>query len=140
MSAFIEERVEFLLAGAYAVAAHGLQRATSAIDLWIKCSDENTRRVWRAINKFGAPLSNLNLEDLSKPGTVIELGVSPRRIDILTEITGVEFQEAQKERLLVNIEGIEIPVIGRSHLIQNKQALGRPQDLADVARLEAYRG
>lgn len=138
LSAFIEERVEFLLVGAYAVAAHGLPRATGDIDLWIECSDENARRVWRAVNKFGAPLSNLTLKDLSKPGTVIQLGVSPRRIDILTEITGVEFQEAQTEQLLVNIEGLEIPVIGRSHLIQNKQAVGRPQDLADVARLESY--
>ena len=79
------------------------------------------------------------MEDLLKPGTVIQLGVSPRRIDILTEITGVEFQEAQMEQVLVNIEGLEIPVIGRSHLIQNKKALGRPKDNADVARLEANR-
>jgi Nucleotidyl transferase of unknown function (DUF2204) len=137
LSAFCEEKVEFMLVGAYAVAAHGLPRATGDIDLWIKCSHENAQRVWRAVNKFGAPLSNLSVEDLSTPGTVIQLGVSPRRIDILTEITGVEFEEAQTQQLLVNIEGIEIPVIGRSHLIKNKKALGRPQDNADVARLEA---
>lgn len=138
LSAFCEEKVEFMLVGAYAVAAHGLPRATGDIDLWIACSHKNAQRVWRAVDKFGAPLSNLTVEDLSEPGTVIQLGVSPRRIDILTEITGVEFQEAQADRLIVKLEGMEIPVIGRSHLIQNKRALGRPQDQADVARLEAH--
>lgn len=126
-----------MLVGAYAVAAHGLPRATGDIDLWIKSSDENAERVWRALKKFGAPLSDLAKDDLTSPGTVIQLGVTPRRIDILTKITGVEFAEAEPDRLIVSIEGIEIPVIGRTHLIQNKKAVGRPQDEADVARLEA---
>ncbi len=138
LSAFCEEKVEFMLVGAYAVAAHGLPRATGDIDLWIKRSDDNAPRVWRALERFGAPLSNLRPEDLSKPGTVIQVGVSPRRIDILTEITAVEFNEAQTDQLIVQLEGLEIPVIGRSHLIQNKRAVGRPQDQADVARLEAH--
>lgn len=140
LSAFCEEKVEFMLVGAYAVAAHGLPRATGDIDLWIKRGAHNAQRVWRAVKRFGAPITNLTLEDFSKPGTVIQLGVSPRRIDILTEITGVEFQEAQAEQLIVNIEGLTIPVIGRTHLIKNKRALGRPQDQADVARLEANEG
>jgi len=76
-------------------------------------------------------------KNFSKPGTVIQVGVSPRRIDILTEITGVDFHDAQAEQLIVDIEGLTIPVIGRTHLIKNKRALGRPQDQADVARLEA---
>ena len=137
LSAFCEEKVEFMLVGAYAVAAHGLPRATGDIDLWIKCSDENAQRVWRALIRFGAPLSDLTREDLTKPGLVIQLGNVPRRIDILTEITGVDFMTAQNDQLIVSLEGIEIPVIGRSHLIQNKRAVGRPQDQADVARLEA---
>jgi hypothetical protein len=137
LSAFCEEKVEFMLVSAYAVAAHGLARATGDIDLWIKCSDENAHRVWQALIKFGAPLSNLTKEDLTKPGTVIQLGNVPRRIDILTDITGVDFTAAHADQLMVNLEGLEIPVIGRSHLIQNKRAVGRPQDEADVARLEA---
>ena len=137
LSAFCEEKVEFMLVGAYAVAAHGLPRATGDIDLWIRCSDENAPRVWRALNKFGAPLSSLAENDLAKPGMVIQIGVAPRRIDILTEITGVTFDEAQAGQLLISLEGLTIPVIGRSHLIQNKNAVGRPQDKADVARLEA---
>jgi len=126
-----------MLVGAYAVAAHGVPRATGDIDLWIRNSSENAERVWRALKKFGAPLSDLTKDDLISPDTVIQLGVTPRRIDILTQITGVGFAEAEPERLIVSIEGIEVPVIGRTHLIQNKRAVGRPQDEADVARLEA---
>lgn len=137
LSTFCEEKVEFMLVGAYAVAAHGLPRATGDIDLWINCSDKNAERVWKALEKFGAPLTEFTTKDLATPGTVIQLGVAPRRIDILTQITGVEFAEAETERLFLNVDGIEIPVISRAHLLKNKRAVGRPQDNADVARLEA---
>jgi hypothetical protein len=137
LSAFSEEKVNFMLVGAYAVAAHGLPRATGDIDLWIECSSENALRVWRALKKFGAPLAELSEADLQNRGTVVQLGVTPRRIDILTEITGVEFSEAEPHKLNLKIEGIQVPVIGRAELIKNKSALGRPQDQADVARLEA---
>src|SRR5262245_16344014 len=137
LSAFCEEKVDFMLVGAYAVAAHGLPRATGDIDLWIKCSETNADRVWVALQKFGAPLSNITKKDLLTPGTVVQLGVTPRRIDVLTEISGVSYAEAEAGRDLVTIEGLTIPVIGIAHLIQNKKAVGRPQDQADVARLEA---
>ena len=137
LSAFCEEQVEFMLVGAYAVAAHGLPRATGDIDLWVKCSEKNATRVMAALGKFGAPLSNLSMQDFLAAGTVVQLGVAPRRIDVLTGITGVTYAEAEAERQLVTIEGITIPVIGISHLIKNKRAVGRPQDQADVARLEA---
>ena len=125
-----------MLVGAYAVAAHGLPRATGDIDLWIKCSEDNANRVMAALKRFGAPLSKLSIEGLLTPDTVIQLGVSPRRIDVLT-ISGVDYSEAERERKLIEIENLSIPVIGISHLIKNKKTLGRPQDLADVARLEA---
>lgn len=137
LSAFCEENVEFMLVGAYAVAAHGLARATGDIDLWVRRSEDNAERVWRALINFGAPLSNLTKEDLTQPGTVIQLGNIPRRIDILTEITGVDFMTARSAQLVISLAGLQIPVIGKSHLIQNKRAVGRPQDQADVARLEA---
>jgi len=136
LSAFSEEKVEFMLVGAYAVAAHGLPRATGDIDLWIECSSRNADKVWKALQKFGAPLSELKKQDLITPGTVIQLGIAPRRIDILTQITGVEFAEAQPHRLTVNVDGLDVPVISREHLLKNKRAVGRPQDQADVARLE----
>lgn len=139
LSAFCEEKVEFMLVGAYAVAAHGLPRATGDIDLWIESSPENADRVWSALKKFGAPLSNLSKQDFITPGNVVQLGVSPGRIDILTQITSVDYQDADREKLLLEIEGLKVPVIGLSHLIRNKTAVGRPQDKADVARLEQLR-
>ena len=126
-----------MLVGAYAVAAHGLPRATGDIDLWINNSNDNAERVWQALIKFGAPLSDLTKEDLTKSGTVIQIGVTPRRIDILTQITAVDFAEASADRIVISLENLQIPVIGRIHLIQNKKAVGRPQDKADVARLES---
>jgi hypothetical protein len=136
LSGFCEEKVEFLLVGAYALAVHGLPRATGDIDLWIRCSGENARRVARALVIFGAPSSSIGEEELETPGTVLQIGVVPRRIDILTSIDGVDFDDAWRDRMEVDVEGIKVPVIGRRHLVQNKKAVGRPQDLADVARLE----
>jgi len=137
LSALCEEKAEFLIVGAYALAAHGHPRATGDIDVWVRRSDDNAKRVWRALVRFGAPLADLKLEDLKTPDLIFQIGVEPRRIDIVTSITGVEFDEAWPDRKEVEIEGLKIPVIGRSHLLKNKKALGRPQDLADVAWLEA---
>lgn len=139
LSAFCEEKVEFMLVGAYAVAAHGLPRAAGDIDLWIKCSDSNANRVWSALAKFGAPLSDLSKTDLVRPDTVVQLGATPRRIDILTNITGVDYQDAEAERLIIEIEGMKIPVIGLSPSFRTRKAVGRPQDKADVAGLEGFR-
>ena len=139
LSAFCEEKVEFMLVGAYAVAAHGLPRATGDIDLWVKCSEKNAERVWAAIMNFGAPLANISKQDFSTRGNVVQIGVTPRRIDILTQITGVEYEEAEPQSITIEIEGIAIPVIGLAHLVQNKSAVGRPQDKADVARLQELR-
>jgi hypothetical protein len=136
LSALCEENAEFLLVGAYALAAHGLPRATGDMDIWIRRSDENAQRVWRALQRFGAPLARLTIEDLKTPDLVFQIGVAPRRIDILTSIDGVEFDEAWPHRKIIALEGLAFAVIGRPHLIRNKRAVGRPQDLADVAWLE----
>jgi hypothetical protein len=137
LSAFIEEKVEFMLVGSYALAFHGFPRATGDIDLWVRCSNDNAERVWRALARFGAPLSNLNVNDLTKPGTVFQIGVAPNRIDILNKISAVEFDEAMLDSQTVEIDGLSISVISRSHLIRNKKAAGRPKDKADVAWLES---
>jgi hypothetical protein len=136
LSGFCEEKVEFLLVGAYALAVHGLPRATGDIDLWIRRSGENARRVARALVIFGAPSSDIDEKELNAPGTVLQIGVAPRRIDILTSIDGVDFDDAWTDRMEVDVEGLKVPVIGRRHLVQNKKAVGRPQDLADVAMLD----
>ncbi len=137
LSAFDEEEVEYLLVGAYALAVHGLARATGDIDLWVKRSEENAEKIMRALAAFGAPLSEIGEEDFMTPEMVFQIGVAPRRIDLLTSLTGVTFEEAWPAREEIEIEGIRIPVIDRTHLIQNKRATGRPKDLADADWLES---
>lgn len=137
LSIFNEDHVDYLVVGAYALAAHGLPRATGDIDIWIDCRAGNAHRVWHALAKFGAPLSELKETDLIRPDLVFQIGVAPSRIDILTSINGVQFTDAWKDRLETEVEGIRVHVIGRAHLIINKKAARRPQDLVDVARLEA---
>jgi hypothetical protein len=136
LSALCDEGAEFLLVGAYALAVHGFPRATGDMDIWIRSSAENAERVWRALQRFGASLGGLTRDGLRTPDLVFQIGVAPRRIDILTSIDAVQFDEAWPDRQVLEIEGLTIGVIGRSHLIQNKKAVGRPQDLADVAWLE----
>ena len=136
LSALSDASVDYLVVGAYAMAAHGLPRATGDLDIWVRRSEENARRVWRALEKFGAPRSRLSVQDLTTPDTVFQIGVAPRRIDILTSVDAVEFEEAWAERKAVDLEGQRVSVIGRAHLIKNKRACGRPKDLADLAWLE----
>ena len=136
LSALCDEDVEFLLVGAYALAAHGLPRATGDMDIWVRCSSENAERIYRALQRFGAPLFDLTIKDLQVAGTVFQIGLAPRRIDILTSIDGVLFADAWSHRKVIELEGLTVPAIGRAHLIQNKKATGRPKDLADVAWLE----
>jgi hypothetical protein len=134
--ALSEESVDFLIVGAFALAAHGLPRATGDIDVWVRPTRENAERVWRALARFGAPLLDLSLDDLMTPGVVFQIGVAPRRIDILTSIDGVEFDEAWSARRPLEVEGCALATLSREHLLANKRAAGRPKDLGDVAWLE----
>ena len=140
LSILNEEHVEFLLVGAYAMAAHGMVRATGDIDIWIRRCEENTKRVWKALKRFGAPLRDLTVDDLNKPDIVFQVGVEPRRIDILTSIAGVTFDEAWANRKAIQVDNLHVSVIGRAQLLQNKKATGRPKDLADVIWLESEDG
>jgi len=135
LSIFSDEGVEYLLVGAYAVSAHGIPRATGDIDLWIRPMPDNARRVWRALENFGAPLSQFSLADFEKRDQVIQIGVAPKRIDLLTSIDGVEFDSAWHDHVLTKIDNLIVPTISRHHLIANKRATARPQDLADAERL-----
>jgi hypothetical protein len=134
---FLEAGVEFMVVGAYAVAAHGLPRATKDIDLWVGCSQQNAPRIISALERFGAPLSGLTENDFFQPGITFQIGVAPRRIDIVTDIAGVRFAEAYPNRISANLEGISVPVIGRLDLLANKRAAARPQDLVDAEWLES---
>jgi hypothetical protein len=136
LSALSAAGAEFLIVGAHAMAAHGRPRATGDLDIWVRPTPENAARVWTALQAFGAPLFDLSLEDLTRPGVVFQIGVPPCRIDLLTEITGVTFDEAWPRRLTAEVEGQPLPFIGRNELLANKRAIGRPKDVDDLAFLE----
>ena len=130
---------DYLVIGAHAVAVHANPRATGDLDLWIRPTTANAERVWRALESFGAPLHELERDDLVAHDLVFQIGVAPNRIDILTTIGGVTFDEAWPRRAVVSLWGQPVPVIGREDLIASKRAAGRPQDLADIVALERAR-
>ncbi len=130
--------VRFLLVGAYAMGAHGYPRATADIDIWVEPSPENSRKVYRALAAFGAPLQTIREDDFVKPGVVFQIGVAPRRIDIITAISGVEFDRAYEHRQTVELEGLPIAVLSYDDLVTNKRATGRDKDQIDLRRLEKH--
>jgi glycine cleavage system aminomethyltransferase T len=135
VESFVANDVRFLIVGGYAVAVHGLPRYTGDLDAWIWVSPQNAERVLRSLEAFGFSELGLTKDDFLKPDSVIQLGYPPYRIDILTAIEGVEFDDAWSRRLIVAVDDLEVPFIGRDDLLANKRAAGRPQDIADVARL-----
>jgi len=132
----LSRKVEFLLVGGYALAFHGAPRFTEDIHLMVLVSPENADKLHAVLSDFGFGEAGITREDFLEADQVIQLGRAPNRIDILTGISGVTWQEAWASRARVDLDGLEIQVIGRNELIQNKQATGRPQDLADLARLQ----
>jgi hypothetical protein len=137
LSAFIEAKVEFLVVGGYAMAAHCLPRATKDLDLWVRPSAENARRVLTALDAFGAPRHGLTASDLETEGTIYQVGVPPNRVDVITVVEGVQFENAWRDRAVIDLEGLQIPVIGKAHLIVNKRTVRHPQDLLDADLLES---
>ena len=133
---FVASQVEFLLIGAHALALHGVPRFSEDIDIWVRPTPENAARVYRALASFGAPMIDVTPEDFAGDDVVYQIGVAPIRIDILTGITGVVFDEAWPRRVTTSYGGVPIALIGREDLIANKRATGRPKDLADVDALE----
>jgi len=133
------EKAEFLLVGGYAMAVHGYPRATVDLDLWVKPSPENAKAVMRAIERFGAPLHDLSQADLLKDDTVFQIGMPPRRIDIMTGVSGLRFEEVFARSIEVTIEGLPVRVLALDDLIRNKRAAGRTRDLADAEALESIR-
>lgn len=136
LAEFNARQVEFLLVGAHALAAHGHVRATQDLDLWVRPTPENAMRVIEALRAFGAPLHDLTEQDLSTPGLVFQIGVEPIRIDVMTAIDGVQFEEAWADRMSSKFADQPVAVLSREHLIKNKLAAARTQDLADVEALK----
>lgn len=140
--ALVRARAEFLVVGAHAMAVHGIPRATGDLDVWIRPDPENAARVWDGLVAFGAPVREMQLSraDLEARGTVIQIGLPPRRIDLMTQLTGLEFDEAWPHRVLLPVAQVETPFLGRDDLVRNKRACGRPKDLADLVALEGGHG
>jgi hypothetical protein len=137
LAALLGFDARFLVVGAHAMAVHGVVRATGDLDLWVGPGADNVEKAWMALESFGAPLEALgfSLDDLSTPGTVWQLGVPPRRIDILTSIDGVEFDEAWSARSEVDLNDLRVPVLGLEALRRNKAATGRERDRLDLELL-----
>jgi hypothetical protein len=136
LAAFNAHGVEFLVVGAHALAAHGLVRATKDLDIWVRPEPGNAEHVLAALADFGAPLHDLTIADLARPGLVFQIGVEPIRIDVITSVDGVEFGEAWAERVAARFADQDAAVLSRTHLIVNKRAAGRDQDLVDLKWLE----
>jgi len=134
LRALNEAGARFLVVGAHALAVHGVPRATGDIDIWIDPSAENADCVWNALIAFGAPTESLGITsgDLVQPDMVVQLGLPPRRIDLLTGLSGLTFAHAWKDRVMQDAGSIQIPFIGRSALIINKRETGRLKDRADL--------
>jgi hypothetical protein len=137
LAALLEVGARFLVVGAHAMAVHGVPRATGGLDVWIETDSDNTNRVWAALLRFGAPMTDVGVtrEDLERPDQVIQIGLPPRRIDILTSITAVEFEAAWAERVTHDVAGLAVPFLGRAALVRNKRATGRAKDRADLEAL-----
>ncbi len=141
LGALLRAGARFLVVGAHAMAVHGVPRATGDLDVWICPDTANAERAWRALLEFGAPVREMGVSraDLETPGMVVQMGLPPRRIDLLTQLSGVGFEEAWPNRTVVRVGSLEVPFLGRADLIRNKRATGRLRDLADVEALEGER-
>ena len=134
---FVAHQVIFLVVGAHALAVHGIPRATGDLDVLVQANPANAERVVAALASFGAPIHDLGIsrDDFVRPDVVAQLGLPPYRIDILTSISGVEFDAAWEDRVDGNVAGVDVPVLGRASFRKNKRASGRPKDLADLQAL-----
>ncbi|MGE3842077.1 MAG: hypothetical protein AB7I50_10855 [Vicinamibacterales bacterium] len=135
LRAFIDADVRFLVVGAYSLAHHGRPRATGDLDVWIDPTPANAPRVFRALSAFGAPMAAISQDDFAAPGAVVQIGVPPGRIDILTELTGLTFDGAWGEREAGSFGPIVVDFLGREDFIRNKRATGRAKDLGDIEGL-----
>ncbi|HDP80643.1 MAG TPA: hypothetical protein ENN21_07360 [Spirochaetes bacterium] len=134
-----EEGVEFLIVGAYALAAHGYPRATGDIDIWVNPDTGNAQKVYAALKRFGSPLFTVTPEDFTVKGTIFQIGVVPRRIDIITAISGVDYSDARRDAVMLDIDGLPVPVLSIEKIIINKESTGREKDALDVKQLRARR-
>jgi hypothetical protein len=128
--------VEYLVVGGYALAAHGHPRYTGDLDIWVRASASNVDRLLEVLARFGFGELGLKAEDFLKPDSIVQLGYPPSRIDLLNAIDGVDFETSYAHRVVMNVSGVDLPIIGVEEFRTNKRAAGRAQDLADLESLD----
>jgi hypothetical protein len=133
---FNAHSVEYLIVGAYALAIHGAPRTTGDLDLWVNPTPENARRILRALEEFGIGGLDLSTADFVNPEHVVQLGVQPVRVDLVTAIDGVRWEEAWQGKLTGEYGSVPTHYLGRREFVANKRAAGRLKDLADLERLD----
>ncbi|MHA1880351.1 MAG: hypothetical protein ACTSYG_08140 [Candidatus Heimdallarchaeota archaeon] len=132
----LNNEVKFLIVGAYAMGAHGYPRATGDFDIWVEASAKNSKKIYKSLSEFNAPLFNITEKAFAEKGVIFQIGVAPRRIDIITHIDGVIFEKAYETKELIEIESLKIPFISKENLIKNKQSTNREKDKIDVNYLK----
>ena len=136
---FNKNHVKYLVVGGYATSIYAVPRYTKDIDLWLEPTVENARAVLVALDEFGFGSLGLEIEDFTKPDHVVQLGYEPNRVDLLTQLQGLDFQSAFSRRNVVSLAGVNISFVSPSDLVTNKKAVGRHQDLADVEQILMHR-
>lgn len=131
----IRHKVEYLVVGGYAVGVHGHPRYTGDLDIWLNPTPENAASILACVNEFGFASFGLKRDDFTKEGNIVQLGYPPLRIDLLTQIDGVTFNDCYKNKIQVEIEGLPVNFIGYNDLLKNKKASGRLRDLDDIEHL-----
>ncbi|MEW6027299.1 MAG: hypothetical protein AB1599_08400 [Planctomycetota bacterium] len=136
LQCLLSRRVRFLVVGAYAMGAHGYPRATGDLDIWVEPSPENSAKVYQTLLDFKAHLAEIDQKTFARPGVIFQIGLAPRRIDIITKIDGVDFKKAYPKRKSVDVENLKIPFLSKADLIKNKSSTGRDKDNLDVRYLK----
>jgi len=132
----LNNKVRFLVVGAYAMGVYGYPRATGDFDIWVEATEENSKKIYNSLTEFGAALSDITEETFSKKRIIFQIGVTPRRIDILTYIDGVDFKKAYQTKKEIKIDTLKVPFISKVNLIKNKKATGRDKDKLDIKHLK----
>jgi hypothetical protein len=130
-----EYDVRYLLIGGYAVGYHGYPRATEDMDIWVAVHPDNAQKLVSTLKAFGFDDPNLTQELFLQKPKIIRMGFPPMRLEISTSISGVDFEECYKTRIVDEFDGVEVDLIDLEHLRKNKKASGRPKDLADLEKL-----
>jgi len=135
LRSLLSNKVKFLVVGAYAMGIHGYPRATGDFDIWIETSKENAKKTYKSLLEFGAPLKDIPEMTFCKEGIIFQIGIAPRRIDIITKIDGVNFSKAYPAKKEIRIENLKVPFLSREDLIRNKEQTGREKDKLDAKYL-----